>query len=99
MHEYREGKVKRTPAAGELLEENGGKMLDEPDIEVRLALLKALVRSGLKKAVPFIDRRLDDIKEDASVNPDQADRERKALLQAKDKLRKGRRKRENPWDP
>ena len=85
--------------AGELLEEIGGTMLDDPDIDVRLALLKALVRSGLKKVVPFIDRRLGDIEEDASINPDQADRERKALLQAKDKLRKGRRKRENPWDP
>ncbi len=85
--------------AGELLDELGGTMLDDPDIDVRLALLKALVRSGLKKAVPFIERRLDDIEEDASINPDQTNRERKALLQAKDKLRKGRRKRENPWDP
>lgn len=85
--------------AGELLEEIGGTMLDDPDIDVRLALLKALVRSGLKKAVTFIERRLDDIEDDASINPDEADRELKALLQAKDKLRKGRRKRENPWDP
>ncbi len=85
--------------AGELLEEIGGTMLDDPDIDVRLALLKALVQSGLKKAVTFIEQRLGDIEEDASINPDQADRERKALLQAKDKLRKGRRKRENPWDP
>ncbi len=86
-------------AAGELIEEIGGTMLDDPDIDVRLALLKALVRSGLKKAATFIERRLDDIEEDVSINPDEADRERKALLQAKDKLRKGRRKRENPWDP
>ncbi len=85
--------------AGELLEELGGTMLDDPDVDVRLALLKALVRSSLKEAVTFIEQRLDDIDEDASINPDQADRERKALLQAKDKLRKGRRKRENPWDP
>ncbi len=83
----------------ELLEEIGGTMLDDPDIDVRLALLKALVRSGLKKAVTFIEQRLDDIEEDASINPDQADRERKALLQALDKLKKGRRKRANPWDP
>ena len=47
--------------AGELLEDIGGTMLDDPDIDVRLALLKALVRSGLKKAVTFIERRLDDI--------------------------------------
>lgn len=85
--------------AGELLEEVGGTMLEDPDIDVRLTLLKALVRSALKKAVTFIDRRLDDIEENTSINPDQADRERKALLQAKEKLRKGRRKRENPWDP
>ncbi len=85
--------------AGELLEEIGGTMLDDPDIDVRLALLKALVRSGLAKAVTFIEQRLDDLEEDASINPDQADRERKALLQAKDKLRKGRRKRANPWGP
>ena len=45
------------------------------------------------------DWRLDDIEEDASINSDQAVRERKALLRAKDKLRKGRRKGENPWDP
>ncbi len=85
--------------AGELLEELGGTMLEDPNIDVRLALLKVLVRSGLKEAVTFIEQRLDDIEEDASTNPDQAERERKALLQAKDKLRKGRRKRENPWDP
>ena len=53
----------------------------------------------MKKAVTFIDRRLDEIEEDASTKPDQADHERKALLQAKDDLRKGRRERENPWDP
>ncbi len=86
-------------AAGELLEEIGGTMLDDPDIDVRLALLKALVRSSSNKAVTFVEQRLDDIEENASINPDQADRERKALLQAQDKLKKGRRKRENPWDP
>ena len=85
--------------AGELLEEIGGTMLDDPDIDVRLALLKALVRSGSKKAVSFIERRLKDIEEDTAINPDKADRERTALLQAKGKLKKGPRKRENPWDP
>ncbi len=85
--------------AGELLEELGGTMLDDPDIDVRLALLKALVRSGLKKAVSFIERRLNDIEEDTAINPDKADRERTALLQAKGKLKQGPRKRENPWDP
>ncbi|MCH8851178.1 MAG: hypothetical protein IID41_00835 [Planctomycetes bacterium] len=85
--------------AGRLIEEIGGTLLDDPDIDARLALLIALVRSGSIKAVSFIEQRLEDIEEDASINPDQTNRERKALLRAKDKLRKGLRKRENPWDP
>ena len=85
--------------AGRLIEEIGGTLLDDPDIDARLALLIVLVRSGSIKAVSFIEQRLEDIEEDASINPDQTDRERKALLRAKDKLRKGLRKRENPWDP
>ncbi len=82
-----------------LLQEIGETMLRDPDLDVRLALLDALVRSGQKKAVSFIDRRLSDLKEDDSIDPGEADREEKALLQAKKKLtKKGGGKRKNPWE-
>lgn len=86
-------------AAAALLEPIGGTMLLDPDLDVRLALVDALVRSGQADAVSFIDQRLEDIDEDDSVDPGQADREEKALLQAKAQLTKGRGgKRRNPWD-
>ena len=82
-----------------MFEPIGGTMLRDPDLDVRLALLDALVLSGLADAVPFIDQRLEDIDADESVDPGQADREEKALLQAKAQLTKSRGgKRKNPWD-
>ena len=74
-------------------------MLQDPELDVRLALIDALVVSGLADAVTFIDQRLEDIDADESVDPGQADREEKALLQAKAQLTKSRGgKRKNPWD-
>lgn len=92
------GLLEKDPATA-LLEPIGGTMLQDPDLDVRLALLDTLVLTGLAEAVPFINQRLEDIDADESVDPGQADREEKALLQAKAQLTKGRgSKRKNPWD-
>ncbi len=83
-------------AAASLVQELGETMLNDPDLDVRLALLASLVRSADTEAIKAIDQRLEAIEDDDTLDREEADREEKELHQALSDLSPPKEK--GPWD-
>lgn len=83
-------------AAASLVQELGETMLNDPDFDVRLALLASLVLSADKEAIKPIDQRLEAIEDDDTLDRKEADLEEKELRQARSALSGPKGK--SPWD-
>lgn len=86
-------------SADACLEEIGDTMLVEVELDVRLALLQALVRSENTDAVKYIDLRVDAMEEDPDLDLNEARQERAALQDARKELTTSddAKKRRSPW--
>jgi hypothetical protein len=86
--------------AGSLVEDLGQALLDDPHLDVRLALLGAMVSSERQEAVTFIDRRLEHVDQLPPGDPAVLADERRSLVQARAQLLASRRSvgSRNPWE-